>query len=78
MDLAIGAKAVFVMMSLFDKAGRPKLVQRCTYPLTGVGCASRVYTDLATFEVSPGGITALETFGLTLAELVRRVDVLRA
>ncbi len=78
MDLAIGAKDVFVMMSLFDKAGRPKLVQRCTYPLTGVGCVSRVYTDQATFEVSPGGITVLETFGLTLAELVRRVDVLRA
>src|SRR5919107_5935967 len=51
MDLAIGAKDVFVMMTLFTKDGTPKLVSRCTYPLTGLACVSRVYTELATFAV---------------------------
>ena len=75
MDLAIGAKQVFVMMTLFAKDGTPKLVPRCTYPLTGLGCVSRVYTDLATFEVGPGGARVTETFGSTLAELAERLDV---
>ena len=48
MDLAIGAKSVFVMMSLFAKDGSAKLVPECSYPLTGLGCVSRVYTDYAT------------------------------
>jgi 3-oxoadipate CoA-transferase beta subunit len=77
MDLAIGAKDVFVMMTLFDKAGRPKLVPRCTYPLTGLRCVSRVYTDVATFQLSPERVTVTETFGTTLAELATRLDVLR-
>lgn len=55
MDLAIGAKQVFVMMSLFGCDGSAKLVQTCTYPLTGVACVSRVYTDHGTFEVGEGG-----------------------
>jgi 3-oxoadipate CoA-transferase beta subunit len=75
MDLAIGAKAVFVMMTLFAKDGTPKLVPTCTYPLTGLGCVSRVYTDLATFEVGPGGARLRETFGISLAELAARLDV---
>ncbi|WP_281196249.1 CoA-transferase [Microtetraspora malaysiensis] len=53
MDLAIGAKRVYVMMTLFAKNGSPKLVPACTYPLTGVGCVSRVYTDHAVFEITP-------------------------
>ncbi len=55
MDLAIGAKQVFVMMTLFDKKGRSKLVPACTYPLTGVGCVSRIYTDVAVIDVGPDG-----------------------
>ncbi|WP_344043300.1 3-oxoacid CoA-transferase subunit B [Nocardioides panacihumi] len=75
MDLAIGAKQVFVMMTLFDKQGRPKLVPTCTYPLTGVGCVSRVYTDLAVFDVGPEGVVVRETFGIDLEELRERLDV---
>ncbi len=75
MDLAIGAKAVLVMMTLFAKDGTAKLVPACTYPLTGLGCVSRVYTDHATFEVGPEGATVLETFGTTVAELRTRLDV---
>jgi len=75
MDLAIGAKNVFVMMTLFAKDGSPKLVPECTYPLTGVGCVSRVYTDVATFEVGPGGAVVLDTFGISHDELATRLDV---
>ena len=75
MDLAIGAKQVFVMMTLFAKDGTPKLVPRCTYPLTGVGCISRVYTDVATFEVGPSGARLLEVFGTTREELAGRLEV---
>ena len=75
MDLAIGAKKVFVMMTLFAKDGTPKLVSECTYPLTGVGCVDRVYTDLAIFEVGPDGASFVETFGITTDELANRLDV---
>jgi 3-oxoadipate CoA-transferase beta subunit len=75
MDLAIGAKDVFVMMTLFDKAGAPKLVRDCSYPLTGVGCVSRVYTDLATFDITPAGVAVTATFGISLEELRLRLDL---
>ena len=75
MDLAIGAKQVFVMMTLFGKDGTPKLVPRCTYPLTGKACVSRVYTDVATFRIGPSGVTVAETFGITPDELADRLDV---
>ena len=75
MDLAIGAKQVFVMMSLFGKDGRPKLVPACTYPLTGKACVSRVYTDLATFRLHDGAVEVVETFGITFDELAARLDV---
>jgi 3-oxoadipate CoA-transferase, beta subunit len=75
MDLAIGAKRVFVMMTLFTKHGVPKLVPECTYPLTGLGCVDRLYTDLATFQVGPGGVTVLETFGISFEDLAQRVEV---
>jgi 3-oxoadipate CoA-transferase beta subunit len=75
MDLATGAKDVFVMMTLFAKDGAAKLVPSCTYPLTGLACVSRVYTDLAIFLVGSGGVTVVETFGSTVTEISRRLDV---
>ena len=75
MDLAMGAKQVLVMMTLFTKTGAPKLVPACTYPLTGVGCVARVYTDHAVFEITPDGVVVVETFGCTRAELAERLDV---
>jgi 3-oxoadipate CoA-transferase, beta subunit len=75
MDLAIGAKHVFVMMTLFAKDGSAKLVPRCTYPLTGLGCVSRVYTDHALFAVGPGGVSVVETYGTRVADLQTRLDV---
>jgi 3-oxoadipate CoA-transferase beta subunit len=75
MDLAIGAKQVFVMMTLFAKDGQPKLVPRCTYPLTGVGCVSRVYTDLATFVITGDGVVVRETYGISRDELTERLGL---
>ncbi|MGO3147169.1 MAG: 3-oxoacid CoA-transferase subunit B [Leucobacter sp.] len=62
MDLAIGAKSVYVMTDLFTKQREPKLVQSCTYPLTGVACVTRVYTDHAIFDVEPKGFAVRELF----------------
>jgi 3-oxoadipate CoA-transferase beta subunit len=76
MDLAIGAKAVYIMMSLFAKDGTPKLVPECTYPLTGKGCVKRIYTELAIIGIDhEQGATVYETFGISLADLERRLDV---
>lgn len=77
MDLAIGAEQVLVMMTLFAKDGSPKLVPECTYPLTGVGCVTRVYTDVAVFEMGPtdGEVTVVETFGTSYDDLASRLDV---
>jgi 3-oxoadipate CoA-transferase beta subunit len=76
MDLAIGAKRVFVMMELQTKTGESKLVERCTYPLTGVGCVSRVYTDLAVIDVDAGVLRVREMAeGISLPELERIVGL---
>jgi 3-oxoadipate CoA-transferase beta subunit len=75
MDLAIGAKKVLVMMTLFAKGGSAKLVPRCTYPLTGLACVSRVYTDHALFEIGPDRVSVVETYGTRVADLQARLDV---
>ncbi|WP_169984915.1 MULTISPECIES: 3-oxoacid CoA-transferase subunit B [unclassified Microbispora] len=75
MDLATGAKQVFVMMTLFAKDGTPKLVPECTYPLTGLACVSRLYTDRAVFHIGPEGVTVAETYGTSVAELASRLEV---
>lgn len=75
MDLAIGAKDTFVMMSLLTREGQSKIVPECTYPLTGLRCVSRVYTDLAVFLLDSSGVTVRETFGISFAELADLVPV---
>ena len=75
MDLAIGARQVFVMMTLFAKDGSPKLVPECTYPLTGLACVSRVYTDHGVFLITPDGVRVRETHGLALEELRERTGL---
>jgi 3-oxoadipate CoA-transferase beta subunit len=76
MDLAIGAKNVFVMMNLFTKDGTAKLVQECTYPLTGLRCVRRVYTDYAIFDIDQEtGVHVRETFGIGMAELASRMTI---
>jgi 3-oxoadipate CoA-transferase beta subunit len=77
MDLAIGARDVFVMMNLFTKDGTAKLVPACTYPLTGLGCVSRVYTHHAIFDIDPaaGVVRVRDTFGISIDELRSRVRI---
>jgi 3-oxoadipate CoA-transferase beta subunit len=78
MDLAIGAKQVFVMMNLFAKDGAAKLVPACTYPLTGLRCVSRVYTEYAVFDIDKTGqnpVRLVRTFGVTAAELAERLEI---
>jgi 3-oxoadipate CoA-transferase beta subunit len=70
MDLAIGAKQVFVMMDLLTKQGQSKLVDTCSYPLTGLRCVSRVYTDVAVFDLGDAGARVLEMVdGVSLEQL---------
>ncbi len=70
MDLAIGAKQVFVMMNLLTKTGESKLVEECTYPVTGLGCVSRLYSDLAIFDLGSDGARVIEMVdGMTLDKL---------
>ncbi|MFT4231992.1 MAG: 3-oxoacid CoA-transferase subunit B [Leucobacter sp.] len=73
MDLAIGAKDVYVMTDLLTRQGESKLVAACTYPLTGVGCVSRVYTDRAVFDVTPDGFAVREAFGGTTVDELREL-----
>lgn len=76
MDLAIGAKETWVMMDLLTKKGESKVVSTCSYPLTGMGCVKRIYSDLATLECTPQGLKLIDKVdGLTHDELEKLVGL---
>ena len=75
MDLAIGAKSVFVMMDLFAKDGTAKIVPTCTYPLTGLRCVRRVYTEHAVFDIDSDAVRVRDTFGISVADLRARMAI---
>ncbi|ALQ31902.1 3-oxoadipate CoA-transferase [Arthrobacter sp. YC-RL1] len=75
MDLAIGAKQTWVMMSLFTKAGESKLVKELSYPVTGLGCVSRIYTEVAVFELRDSKVFVRSTHGVSFEELEARIPV---
>jgi 3-oxoadipate CoA-transferase, beta subunit len=79
MDLAIGARRTWVMMEHTTRTGQPKLVERCTYPLTGLACVSRVYTDMAVIDLTPAGARIIDMVdGIDVEQLQARTDVLLA
>jgi 3-oxoadipate CoA-transferase beta subunit len=76
MDLALGAKKVLVMMDHQTRSGESKVVAACTYPVTGLACVNRIYTDLAVIDVTPQGLRVLEIVdGLPFAELAKLTGV---
>jgi 3-oxoadipate CoA-transferase beta subunit len=76
MDLAIGAKQTWVMMDLLTKKGESKVVAQCSYPLTGIGCVKRIYSDIATLACTPEGLRLIDTVdGLSHAELEQLVGL---
>lgn len=76
MDLAIGAKQTWVMMDLLTKKGDSKVVAQCSYPLTGIACVKRIYSDLATLECTPQGLKLIDKVdGLEHAELEKLVGL---
>ena len=76
MDLAIGAKNVYVMMEHLTKSGESKIVERCTYPVTGLSCVTRIYTDLAVIDVLDNGLRVVEMVdGLSFEQLQRMTGV---
>ncbi len=75
MDLAVGARSTWVMMEHVTKSGAPKIVRRCSYPLTALGCVARIYTDLAVIDVTAEGLVVREmATGVTLPELAELTD----
>ena len=76
MDLALGAKQVFVMMEHLTKSGQSKIVSQCTSPVTALHCVSRIYTDLAVIDVTQQGLKVVEMVdGLAFDELQRLTGV---
>ena len=76
MDLAIGAKQTWVMMDLLTKQGVSKVVQQCTYPLTGIACVKRIYSDLCTLACTPRGLELIDSVdGLSKEELSRIIGL---
>jgi 3-oxoadipate CoA-transferase, beta subunit len=75
MDLALGARQTFVMMYLLSRDGTAKVVSQCSYPLTGLACVSRIYTDLAIFLIDERGVVVRETFGTDFERLQQLIAV---
>ena len=76
MDLAVGARQTWVMMDLLTKQGESKIVQACSYPLTGIACVKRVYTDVCTLDCTPQGLKLVDVVdGLTHAELEKMIGL---
>ena len=76
MDLALGAKQTWVMMDLLTKKGESKVVERCTYPITAIGCVKRIYSDLCTLECTPEGLKLIDVVeGLSHAELEKLIKL---
>ena len=75
MDLALGARQTFVVMDLFTRDGEPKLVETCSYPLTGVRCVTQVFTDHGVFDVGPEGVAVRATYGIGSEELSKRLGL---
>jgi len=76
MDLAIGAKQTWVMMDLLTKKGESKVVSECSYPITGIGCVKRIYSELTTLECTPKGLLLIDMVdGLTHAELEKMLGL---
>jgi 3-oxoadipate CoA-transferase, beta subunit len=73
MDLAIGAKKVVVMMEHLTKTGESKIVEKCTYPLTGIRCVSQIYTDLAVIDVTPAGLHVVDIVDGISFEMLQRL-----
>jgi len=71
MDLVAGAREVWVVMEHLDRAGRPKIVEECTFPLTGRRVVTRVYTDLAVFGMADGRLRLAECAPGVTPEAVR-------
>jgi len=70
MDLAVGAKQIFVMMEHLTRSGESKIVPQCSYPLTGIGCVKRIYTDLAVIDITETGLRVREMVaGLSFEQL---------
>jgi 3-oxoadipate CoA-transferase beta subunit len=76
MDLAVGARQTWVTMNLLTRSGESKIVHKCSYPLTGLACVKRIYTDHGTLECGPQGLRVIDTVdGLTVDELQRLIGL---
>jgi 3-oxoadipate CoA-transferase beta subunit len=75
MDLAAGARRIWIVMEHTTRASEPRLLRHCTYPLTAKTCVSRIYTELAVIDVTPGGFVVIDMVpGMTLEALQQRTD----
>ena len=76
MDLAAGARQIWIVMDLLTKNGSSKVVEKCTYPLTGIACVNRIYGDLATLQLTPQGVRVVDVVdGLTISELEELLNI---